>query len=103
MRYLDRVRARAEQNAIFAAASGLGQGQVAAWEIRHTIPIDNEHGQVQLVRVIDNPLATCREIAFSVEQSSKPVHWYVTSICRQAKRWKWAGAEPAVERWGFLQ
>ncbi len=102
-RYFDRVRERAEQNAIAAAASGLGEGQTAAWEIRHTIPIDNEHGQVQVVRAIDNPLATCREIAFSVEVPPKPEHWYVTSICRQTNRWKWAGAEPAVERWGFLQ
>ena len=102
-KYISRVRQRAEQNAIADAASTLGEGQTAAWTIRHTVPIDNEHGQVQVVRLIDTPLAICREIAFSVEDAPKPGHWFVTSICQQARRWKWAAAEPAVERWGYLQ
>ena len=102
-RYFDRVRERAEQNAIADTASGLGEGQSAPWAIHHDIPIDNEHGQVRLVRAIESPLATCREIAFSVEQGKRAAHWYVTTICQQAKRWKWAAAEPAVERWGFLR
>jgi hypothetical protein len=55
---------------------------------------------------MDTPLANCREIAFSVEEGSGPKASradYTASICRQAARWKWASAEPAVARWGFLQ
>jgi hypothetical protein len=28
--------------------------------------------------------------------------WFSANICRQDQRWKWAIAEPAVERWGSL-
>lgn len=102
-KYFGRVRQRAEQNAIADAASTLGEGQAAAWVIRHDVPVGNEHGQVQVVRLIDTPLARCREIAFSIQDETRPEHWYVTSICQQARRWKWAAAEPAVDRWGFLK
>lgn len=102
-KYIGRVRQRAEQNAIADVASGLAEGQAATWSIHHDIPIDNEHGEVQVVRSIDTPLATCREIVFSVDDANRPGHWYVTNICQQARRWKWAAAEPSVDRWGFLQ
>ncbi len=102
-KYISRVRQRAEQNAIAEAASTLGDGQTASWAIRHDIPVGNEHGRVQVVRLIDTSLATCREIAFSVEDAPQPGHWFVASICRQAQRWKWAAAEPSVDRWGYLQ
>ena len=102
-KYFGRVRQRAEQNAIADAASGLAEGQLAPWSIHHDVPVGNEHGQVQVVRLIDTSLATCREIAFSVEDAPTPPAWFITSICQQQKRWKWAAAEPAVDRWGYLQ
>ena len=104
LRYVGRKRQQAEQDAIAAVASGLAEGRQAAWSVRHDIPIGNEHGQVTVVRMIASPLAECREIAFSVmdDPPAQPA-WYTTSICRQQERWKWAAAEPAVERWGFLQ
>ena len=103
-KYSARVRDNAEQNAIADAASELGPGQLAPWRIEHTIPIGDEHGQVRLVREIANPLAACREIAFSVDagKHASPA-WYTGTICRDTRRWKWALAEPAVERWGYLQ
>ncbi len=103
-KYFARVRQRAEQNAIADAAGALPPGRTASWRIEHTIPIGDEHGDVQVVRLIDTPLASCREIVFSVQDGAKrPPHWYDSSICRQTARWKWAAAEPAVERWGYLQ
>ncbi len=103
-KYVARVRQRAEQNAIADVAGGLPPGQTAPWRIAHTIPVGDEHGEVQVVRAIDTPLAACREIAFSVQDGPKqPPAWFDASICRQAARWKWAVAEPAVERWGYLQ
>jgi hypothetical protein len=106
-KYAGRVRQRAEQNAIAGAAGPLQPGDIAPWRIDHTIPIGDEHGTVQVVRLIDTQLATCREIVFSVADTPHPPAWYGATICRQdfanGPRWKWALAEPAVERWGYLQ
>jgi len=107
--YFNRTRHRAEQDAIAAVAGPLPQGSQAPWEIRHDIPFGNEHGDVRVVREIASALATCREIAFSVldDPPSAPA-WFTTTICAKdanarGPEWKWALAEPAVERWGFLQ
>ena len=94
---------RGEQDAIAAAAAPLAPGATGPWRVEHSLPFGNEHGQLQVVRAIDNPLAPCKQVLFSVEEKGEPPAWYSTDICQQAQRWKWASAEPAVERWGFLQ
>jgi hypothetical protein len=106
VRYYGRSRQNAEQNAIAAAAGDLAAGGHSVWHIDHTIPIGDEHGELEVTRTIQNPLADCKEIAFSVDSGGKekPVrNWYIATICRQGSRWKWASAEPAVPRWGYLQ
>jgi hypothetical protein len=106
IRYYGRSRQGAEQDAIAQVAGDLPIGTEAAWKIEHTIPIGDEHGQLRVVRVIDSPLAACREIAFSVDEGKGDKlkrAWFTSDICKQAQGWKWASAEPAVERWGFLQ
>ena len=106
VRYYGRSRQGAEQDAIAEVAGDLPVGTAAAWKIEHTIPIGDEHGQLRVVRAIDTPLAACKEIAFSVDTGkgeSQKRAWYTSDICRQEERWKWASAEPAVPRWGFLQ
>jgi uncharacterized protein YdbL (DUF1318 family) len=106
VRYIDRTRQGAEQDAIAQVAGDLPIGTEAAWKIEHTIPIGNEHGRLRVVRAIDSPLAACKEIAFSVAegQGAKATQsWFTTDVCKQSETWKWAAAEPAVERWGFLQ
>jgi hypothetical protein len=102
VRYYGRVRQGAEQDAIAQVAANLPIGTEADWKIEHTIPIGNEHGRLQVVRDIDSLLASCKELAFSVDDG-KDRSWFTTDICKQADQWKWAAAEPAVERWGFLQ
>ena len=105
-RYIARTRQGAEQDAIAQVAGELPVGTKAAWKIEHTIPIGNEQGQLRVVRAIDSPLAACKEIAFSVEEGKDEKlkrDWFTTNVCKQAETWKWASAEPAVERWGFLQ
>jgi hypothetical protein len=102
VRYVGRTRQGAEQDAIAGAVGDLPVGTSANWEIEHTIPIGNEHGRFQVVRIIDSPLATCKEIAFSVENGDH-TSWYTADICKQTDAWKWASAEPSVARWGFLQ
>jgi hypothetical protein len=98
-RYVVRVRARGEQDAIAAAAGAAPLGEPRTWEIRHTIPIGNARGTLTAVRDIATPLATCREVVFVVEDDGT----FATSVCRQDGGWRWAAAEPAVDRWGYLQ
>ena len=104
--WVGRTRQHAEQQAIADAAANTIVGGEAPWRIRHTIPIDNEHGDLQVVREFTTPLATCKEIVFSVVDGDEPDSkrsWYDTTLCRDPHRWEWALAEPAVPRWGFLQ
>ncbi len=92
-----------EQDAIAASAAELDAGSTGDWRVQHSLPIGNEHGRLQVVRRIDNPLAPCKQVLFSVDEKDEPPAWYSVDICRQQQGWKWASAEPAVERWGFLQ
>lgn len=102
--YVGRTRQHAEQQIIAAAAGPLAEGAQADWHIRHDIPIGNEGGRVMVVRTIESSLALCREIAFSIhDDPPAPEAWFTTTICRNGDQWDWAQAEPAVERWGFLQ
>jgi hypothetical protein len=81
-------------------------GASSDWEIRHSIPYENEHGVVRVVREIPSALTECREALFSVEKEkggADEIQWFQVLACRQASGWKWASAEPAVSRWGTLQ
>jgi hypothetical protein len=106
VRYYGRERQGAEQDAIAQVAGALPVGTGADWKIEHTIPIGNEHGRLRITGTIDSPLATCKEVVFSVDDGDQPSakrDWYITDICKTAGEWKWAAAEPAVQRWGLLQ
>lgn len=106
VRYYGRTRQGAEQDAIAQAAGDLPVGGSADWKIEHAIPIGDEQGRLRVTRLIDSPLAACKEIVFSVDAGSQKApkpSWYVTDICKAGEHWKWATAEPAVERWGYLQ
>ncbi|MDO9710039.1 hypothetical protein [Paracraurococcus lichenis] len=97
---------RTEQEAIATAAGEAPIGEPRPWQVRHSLPIGNERGEVRVLRDIETPLAACREIAFSVESGEGDAArraWYLTSLCRDATGWRWAAAEPATERWGSLQ
>ncbi len=105
--YIARVRQGAEQDAIVDAVGEMQPGQTRPWKIVHDIPLfDDEHGQMQVVRSIDTPIAQCREVLFTVEHGTgahprrKP---YVTDACHDTNGWRWAAAEPATERWGYFQ
>jgi hypothetical protein len=105
-KYVFRNWHRAEQDSIAAIIGGTPVGTSAAWEVRHSIPYENEHGAVQVVRVIASALTECREALFSVAKENggpDEVQWFQVLACRQGPDWKWASAEPAVSRWGNLQ
>ena len=99
VRYVSRRRQQGEQDAIAEAAGTAPLGTPRPWEIRHTIPIGNARGTLTPVREIATPLATCREILFAVDGGGV----FTTTLCRGEEGWKWAAAEPAVDRWGTLQ
>jgi hypothetical protein len=98
-----------EQDEIAALAGTMTPGEIRQWQVRHVIPYGNNQGDMQVTRVIDTPLASCREVMFTVvdrkaaaPSDDVPRAWFAANVCRQDSRWKWAIAEPAVERWGSL-
>jgi hypothetical protein len=105
--YVARVRQGAEQDAIATAVGQMQVGEVRRWQIVHDIPMfDDEHGDVQVVRLIDTPLTQCKEVLFTVDEG-RPPHLrrtpYATDACLDTRGWSWAEAEPATDRWGYLQ
>ncbi|WP_234484970.1 hypothetical protein [Noviherbaspirillum pedocola] len=99
-----------EQDAIARLAGDMEPGEIRPWRIRHAIPYANNQGSMQITRVIDTPLAQCKEVMFTVDErdAAAPAQatahaWFTAQVCRHEQRWKWAVAEPAVERWGSLQ
>jgi hypothetical protein len=102
--WISRTRHGAEQDAIANAAGALPDGGEGAWEIRHDIPLGNEHGDVRVIRTFATPLTTCRELVFSVvdDPPATPA-LFRTQICRQGPGWKWADAEPSVARWSSFK
>jgi hypothetical protein len=105
-RYISRQRQRAAQDQIAAVVGALPVGQGAPWEIRHRIPVGNQHGLVTVVRDIPNALAPCKEVIFTVfsgKKDERPRGYYATTACQQGHKWKWAQAEPATSRWNLLQ
>jgi len=98
-----------QQIAIATTAGDLPIGETKPWSVKHTLPVENGHGDVRVLREFSSALATCREFAFSVADGDKPdAHgdWFLAQACKgndESGGWKWASAEPAVERWGNLQ
>lgn len=105
MKVATRRVSRAEQDAIAAAAGGTSVGESASWEASHPFGFGSRSGEVRVMRTIETALAPCKEILFALAdgESEGQRQWFAASICRQADQWKWASAEPAVERWGNLQ
>lgn len=118
LHYAERRVHRVEQDRIAAAAGALPDGGAGVWSVSHTLPIEaDEHGELVVTRILaarpDGGAGfTCKEIVFSVEHDqadpaqSGPASgtgFYTATVCLDGGIWKWASAEPAVERWGSLQ
>ena len=99
--YTFRTLHQEQQDHIATLAGTLPLSASHPWQIKRRIPYGNGHGQVRVMREIDNALAPCREVVFSVE-SPQP-QWFAGTVCQHSSgRWKWAAAEPATARWGSL-
>ena len=107
LRYAERHVHGHEQDAIAAAAGPLDPGGVARWSISHTLPIEPDaQGDVTVSRAFGAGPIQCKEVVFSVETRRRQAvqrAFYITTVCRDGERWRWASAEPATERWGSLQ
>ncbi len=107
LEYAERVVHRAEQDRIAQAAGPLGVGEVADWNVEHTVPIEpDEHGAVTVTRTFGTAEFSCKEIVFSVDGKAHGAptrDFYTATICADGAAWQWASAEPATSRWGSLQ
>lgn len=107
LKYAERSVHREEQDAIASAAGQMQPGQVTHWSVSHRIPIESdEHGDAVVSRDFGAGALSCKEVVFSVDRMHRHVvqrAFYITTICRDGARWRWASAEPATERWGGLQ
>jgi hypothetical protein len=96
-----------EQIAIAEAAGQMGLGESRPWQVHHELPFGwrDQGGSLAVTRVIDTPLAQCREMLFSVQDKpdQPPEGIFVATACRGPAGWRWANAEPATARWGYLQ
>ena len=115
LRYVERRVHGTAQDAVASAAGPLEPGMIAPWSVRHSVPIeDDEAGEVVVSRVLGAGSFRCKEIVFSVDTRDRTGPrraFYTAMICRDNFHggprnggvWRWASAEPAVERWGGLQ
>lgn len=94
-----------EQTRIATAIGSTAVGQRGAWDVVHSLPYKNAHGDFTVLRAFETALANCKEALFTVADgnttATRPA--FVTTVCRGDAGWRWALAEPAVERWGALQ
>src|ERR1700722_7961508 len=89
-----------QQIAIATIAGDIPIGDTKPWRVKRTLPVENGHGDVRVLREFSSALATCREFAFSVADGDKPdAHqdWFLAQACKgnDISCWKWASAEPA--------
>lgn len=108
VKYVMRDLHKDEQDVIAGVAGRMREGDTQLWRVEHDLPFGyaDENGAVQVTRAIETPIASCKEVLVTIEEGegAKATRTIVVgSICRQGDSWKWATAEPAVERWGYLQ
>jgi len=107
LQYAERRVHKTEQDRIAAVAGQLRVGAVAAWSVSHTVPIEpNNRGEVTVSRIFGGADFLCKEIVFSVDRYSNrrwKREFFIATICRDGRIWRWATAEPATARWGSLQ
>jgi hypothetical protein len=96
-----------EQARIAEIAGNLDIGDRRPWQSHHAFSYGDEAGELQVIARVDNVLASCKEVLFSVigGKPDTPVReWFITQTCMQSDgHWRWAAAEPATGRWGTLQ
>jgi hypothetical protein len=104
-KYVSRKRQQNEHDAIAAAVAETDVNETRVWAVDRRVTGD-AHGEVRVIRIIQTSLALCKEALFSVVSGDGDTVrrlWFSTTACEEGGRWKWAAAEPAVDRWINLQ
>lgn len=104
---VDRVMRRRKENehdSIASVVADMNVGEVRPWAVDQKLSGD-AYGEVQVLRAIPTSLTLCKELLFWVAEDGNDANrtWFTTTACRHEGGWKWAAAEPAVERWINLQ
>lgn len=100
MKYAEREIHRNAQDAIARAAGPLTVGPSARWNIPQFLPLWDKDGTVEIARSFGAAIP-CKDAVFTVDDDD---NLYVTTVCKDRKGiWRWALAEPTVDRWGSLQ
>ncbi len=97
-----RVNARHTHELITAVAAPLAPGEAGNWHEPHRFS-DDVSGRVEVTRLIESKLATCKELAFIIDGDPEEIVPYRGAICRTTGDWRWAMAEPSTERWSVLR
>ena len=100
IKYAERRIHRNAQDAVAIAAAPLAVGQSAPWNVDGWLPLTDRHGTVEIARSFGQAIP-CKDVVFTVDDDDD---LYVTTVCADKKgTWRWALAEPTVDRWGALQ
>ncbi|HTZ78132.1 MAG TPA: hypothetical protein VMC10_09495 [Stellaceae bacterium] len=100
IKYIERRVHRNVQDAIAEAAGPLAVGQSARWTVEQWLPLTRKRGTVEAARDFGSAIP-CKDIVFTVDGDD---NLYVATVCADLRgRWRWALAEPTVDRWGTLQ
>jgi hypothetical protein len=100
VKYAERRIHRNAQDAVADAAGPLLVGQSARWNIDASLPLFDRHGVVEVARSFGSAIP-CKDVVFTVDDDD---NLYVTTVCADKRGvWRWALAEPTVDRWGSLQ
>jgi len=99
-KYAERRIHRNAQDAVAIAAGPLAVGQSSRWEVDAWLPLTERHGTVEIARSFGAAIP-CKDAVFTVDDDD---NLYVTTVCADKHgMWRWALAEPTVDRWGGLQ
>ena len=101
IKYAQREIHRNAQDAIAYAAGPLPVGQSARWNVEEkALPPFGRHGTVEVARSFGAAIP-CKDVVFTVDDDDNT---YVSTVCTDKHGiWRWALAEPTVDRWGSLQ
>jgi hypothetical protein len=100
IKYAERRVHRNVQDAVAQAAGPLDVGQSARWHVNHWLPLTEKHGTVETARAFGRSIP-CKDVVFTVDGDD---NLYVSTVCQDKRGiWRWALAEPTVDRWGSLQ
>lgn len=90
------------QDSIASTAGPLPVGGSAHWQSQAELPLSGKSGTLEIARAFGTAIP-CKDVVFTVADE-EPHDVYTTTICRNDEgEWRWALAEPATRRWGYLQ